>query len=321
MNNVAAHKYLTAEERKLLMQKSDFQAAFAVVRHWLWIIGALFLVHVFPNPVTIVMALFILGGKQLACAILMHDASHQSVFKNTKLNNWIGQYLGAFPIFQNLNRYRPYHLTHHLNTGLAEDPDLLLTRGYPTTKQSMKRKIFRDLTGQTGLRAFSGLLLMNLGYLEYSLGGELIKIPQEGRSKIEFIKTIVHNLAGPVLTNLAMFGILLLLGNPWLYLLWVVAYFTTFQFVLRIRSMAEHCVVEDTTDPYKNTRTTYANFFEAILFAPYHVNYHAEHHLLMGVPSYNLPKMHGILKKKGFYEKGVLEQNYWNVIKLAMNKS
>ena len=116
------------------------------------------------------------------------------------------------------------------------------------------------------------------------------------------------------------FTILYLLASPWLYLLWVVAYLTTFQFVLRIRSMAEHSVMEDPRDPYKNTRTTYANFVERLLFAPYHVNFHVEHHVLMGVPSYNLPKMHKILKEKGYYEKGVLEKNYWNVVKLAMGR-
>lgn len=321
MNQVPAHKYLNVEERQSLLRKNDYKAAFEVFRHWLWIIAAMSLAYIFPNPITIIIALFILGGKQLACAILMHDASHKSVFKSSAVNDFVGQYLGAYPIFQNVHKYRPYHLSHHLNTGLEDDPDLLLTRGYPTTRRSMLRKIIRDLTGQTGIKSFVGLMMMNLGYLEYNLGGELVRISQKKRSWKEFFKTLYLNLRGPVFVNSIMFAVLYFLASPWLYVLWVVAYLTTFQFVLRIRSMAEHSVVEDSEDPYKNTRTTYANFIERLLFAPYYVNFHAEHHLLMGVPSYNLPKMHKILQQKGYYEKGVLEKNYWNVVKIAMNKT
>ena len=320
MNIVPAHKYLSSEEQKELLERNDFRAAVNVVMHWLWIIGVLVLVHFFTNPFTIIVALFILGGKQLGCAILMHDASHKSVFANQKINDFVGQYLGAYPIFQDMLKYRTYHLQHHLNVGLPDDPDLLLTRGYPTTKISMVRKFARDLTGITGVKAFVGLTLMNLGYLKYSLGGEVVKVSQKERTTKELIKTVWKNFSDPILTNAIMFAMLYLLGSPWLYLLWIVAYLTTFQFVIRIRSMAEHAVVEDPTNPFKNTRTTYANFFERLLFAPYYVNYHAEHHLLMGVPSYNLVKMHKILKQKGFYEEGVLEKSYWNVVKLAMNK-
>ncbi len=320
MNIVPAHKYLTVEERKMLMQKNDVKAFAGILAHWLWIIFAFAIVHFYPNIFTIVISLFILGGKQLACAILMHDASHNSIFKNQKLNQYIGQFFGAFPILQNTNNYRGYHMTHHMNTGLEEDPDLLLTRGYPTSRKSMFRKILRDLTGITGIKVFIAFMLMNIGYLEYSLGGEVVKANRKERTWRRYFKLIYTNLAGPVVTNIVMFAIFYLLGNPWLYLLWVGAYFTTFQFSLRIRSMAEHCVVEDSKNPYKNTRTTYANFFEKILFAPYHVNYHSEHHLLMGVPSYNLPQMHKLIKEKGFYDKGVLEHNYWNIVKLAIKK-
>jgi fatty acid desaturase len=82
--------------------------------------------------------------------------------------------------------------------------------------------------------------------------------------------------------------------------------------------MAEHSMVEDRANPQKNTRTTYANFFERILFAPHHVNYHAEHHLCMGAPSYNLPKMHRLLLERGYFNEGALEPNYWSVVKRAV---
>lgn len=317
MQIIPAKKYLTWEERQMLMQKNDALAAWEILMNFLWIIGAFTLVYCWTNLFTIVIALFILGGKQLACAILMHDTGHLAVFKNQKLNNFVGQWLGAYPIFNDMNRYRHYHFVHHNNTGLEEDPDLLLTRGYPTSRKSMRRKFFRDFTGQTGVKALFGLILIHLGYLEYNLGGLVSKIDQTNRSWSDLFRMGFKNLGGPILANVILFGILWAVASPWLYLLWIMAYFTTFQFSLRVRSIAEHSVVEDSTDPYRNTRTTKANWLERILFAPYHVNYHAEHHMMMSVPSYNLPKMHQLLKEKKFYEKGLFANNYWDIIKMA----
>ena len=67
--------------------------------------------------------------------------------------------------------------------------------------------------------------------------------------------------------------------------------------ITRIRNIAEHAVVPDSSDPLRNTRTTRAGFFERLFIAPYYVNYHLEHHLLFYVPCYNLPRVHEILSR------------------------
>ena len=77
-------------------------------------------------------------------------------------------------------------------------------------------------------------------------------------------------------------------------------------------------MVASTLDPHANTRTTYANMLERLLVAPHFVNYHVEHHMMMTVPPYNLPKMHDILLSKGFFEKGLLENGYLSLIKKAI---
>lgn len=310
-------EFLTPDEVKAVMHKSDLRAVLEVAAMWLWIIFAFALVGFYPNVFTAIIALFILGGKQLACAILLHDCSHDSMFSSRKVNQFVGNWFGAYPILQNLEQYRPYHRQHHMYTGLDDDPDMSLTKGYPTTAFSMVRKVARDLAGATGVKAQIGVLAMHMGIIKYNLGG-LVERVKEKKDCKETISNAFNNLRGPLTSNLIMFGVLFLLGHPMLYLLWVGAMFTTYNFSLRIRSMAEHCMVEEKTNPQKNTRTTYANFIERMLFAPYHVNYHAEHHLCMGAPSYNLPKMHEILLQKGFYNEGVLENNYWSIVKLAI---
>lgn len=308
-----AAKYLSLDERKMLMQHNNGIALFELVIHLSSIIAVFYIIYLFPSVFIILPALFIIAGKQLACAVLMHDSSHHSVFSNKKVNDFVGTWVG-YLLFNKMQSYRPYHKLHHITTGTIEDPDLLLARAYPTSRKSMIRKFSRDLFGITGFKSSIALLMMSLGYIKYTQAGVVEKTKKEER-KINWM-----GLLGPVISNFMLFALLAFLFDPSIYLYWLLAYFTTFQFCVRVRAMAEHSMVEDTSDPMRNTRTTKANFIERLLFAPYHVNYHLEHHMLMTVPSYNLPKMHQLLVDRGFYEKGLLANGYWDIIKQAASK-
>ncbi len=321
MQVIPASKYLTREERIQFSKKSNWLAIQGIIFHYLWITAGFLLVYFFPNPLSIFISLWILGGKQLACAILMHDTSHHAVFNSKKPNDWVGEWLGGYPIFNSMKGYRPYHYRHHVSNGLEDDPDLLLTRAYPATRKSLFRKFFRDLSGQTGIKALFGLILMHLGFIEFNLGGKVVKVSQKGRKLSDYWQSFRQNLLGPLVANAVIFILLATFLSPWLYLLWIGAYLTTFQFCLRVRSIAEHSVVKDRTDPYQNTRTTQANWLEQLLFAPYHVNYHCEHHMLMSVPPYRLPAMHKALKRSNFYQKGLLAPGYWYVLKNAVKQT
>jgi fatty acid desaturase len=316
--NTQVKQLFTNEEIHTLMKKSDGRATWEILQTWLWIIAAMAMVHYLPNVITVVIALWIIGGKQLACAIILHDAGHYSLFNSKQGNIVMGNWLGAYPIFHNVDQYRPYHLEHHKMTGTDNDPDVFLTRGYPTTKKSMMRKFARDLFGITGIKATIGLLAMHVGLLEYNLGNKLVKNKNLTVSK--FVRNGWKNLRGPILFQVVMIGILYICGNPWLYGLWIGANLFTYPFCIRVRSMAEHSMVPDRNDPQVNSRTVKANFIEQILFAPLHVNYHVEHHLLMGVPSYRFPKMHQMLVKKGFFEKALYAKGYAEIIRMAYQK-
>ena len=311
---VNAKDYLTPEETKALLVKSDVLAGWDILHTWLWIAGALAISGIWPHPLTIILSIIVLGGKQVACAIIMHDASHYAMFSGKAANERWGNWLGGYPIFIDLRRYRPYHLQHHNYTGSDDDPDINLTRGYPTTRASMVRKVVRDLCGLTGIKAFAGLLAMHAGILRFNLGNRVERVPTAEQLGKRRIAELAHNIAGPLAANAILFAILWAVGAPWLYLLWFGAYLTTYQACLRVRSIAEHSVVPNRFDPQLNTRTTYANVLTRILFAPLRVNYHAEHHLLMTVPSYRFPQMHALLKARGYYGRGLLSPGYWAVL-------
>jgi fatty acid desaturase len=256
---------------------------------------------VWPNPLTIVFALFVIGARQLGFAVLMHEASHRSLFRDRRVNDWAGNWLCAYPIWSDLTPYRPYHLKHHAKTGSAEDPDIGLVRPFPITRESFARKVWRDLSGQTGRKFARGAWART--FARYRVDPVARRAAQ-----------------GVALTNLILLGILTAAGHPALYLLWVGAWLTTNTLVTRIRSIAEHALTPDPSDPLRNTRTTVARWWERLLLAPNRVNYHLEHHLLMTVPHYNLPRMHRLLRERGVLETASVDRGYWQVLSRATSR-
>lgn len=293
---------LSREEISDLLRPQDLRSWLSIGWNWALVFASLALVAVWPNPLTILAALFVIGSRQLACAAIMHDAAHRSLFRNRALNDWAGSWLGAYPIWSDLHRYRPYHLQHHAKTGSPEDPDIGLVRPFPITKRSLRRKIWRDLSGQTGRK-----------FAKASWGrtfGRYRTDPDAGRAA-----------QGVAISNLVLLAILTAFGRPELFLLWVVAWLTTNTLVTRIRAIAEHAVTPDAEDPLRNTRTVLAGWWERLLFAPNRLNYHLEHHLLMTVPHYNLPRMHRLLRQRGALQRACIDYSYRQVLLRATSRA
>jgi fatty acid desaturase len=298
---------LSRAEVRDLLQMDDRRAWLSLLTNWALVAGAFALVAWWPNPLTVVVALLVIGARQLGFAILMHEAAHRTLFRNRRWNDFAGNWLSAYPVWSDLAPYRPYHLQHHGKTWTREDPDLALATPFPITGASLKRKIWRDLSGQTGWKRARATLARDLGR-------------SSGRvRRLDF--TGSRNLFGVVATNAVLLAILALCGHAELYLLWVVAWLTTYSLVMRLRSIAEHAMILDPKDPLRNTRTTLARWWERLLLAPNYVNYHLEHHLLMTVPHYNLPRMHRLLHERGALEGACVTHGYLDVLRLAASRA
>jgi fatty acid desaturase len=305
---------LSREEVRELLHKQDWRAWWTIASNWVGVGLAMALVAWAPNPLTILFALFVIGTRQLGLAIVMHEASHYALFDDRKLNDWAGNWLAAYPIWSDTKPYRRYHLQHHSKTGTDQDPDLGLVKPFPITKGSFARKVWRDLSGQTGWKQLKAVWKRDMGTAtkrtQRNSGLQSFEAPNVG-----------WRIVAPVfITNGVLLGILALCGHPELYLLWVVAFLTTYRLVMRIRSIAEHAMTEDATDPLLNTRTTLASWWERLLIAPNRVNYHLEHHLLMTVPLYNLPRMHELLKERGVLDHANIASGYWQVLREATSR-
>ncbi|GGF66242.1 Fatty acid desaturase [Mameliella alba] len=301
--------FLTTEEIRSLSARSDLWGAALLLHCWALILGALAVFLWWPNALTFVLAVMVIGSRQLGLAILMHEAAHNALFKSRKLNEFAGVWLCGAPILADLASYRHYHLMHHRHTQTEQDPDLRLSKPFPTTRASLRRKLIRDITGQTGIKQRAAQVMFAL-----RLVGET-----EGVSS----QDLAQAFHGPVLTralvaNGVLFAVFWALGGWWLWVaLWLLPLLTWFQMVLRIRNIAEHGAVEFSEDPLRNTRTTLAGPLERLFLAPYWVNYHLEHHLVMHVPAHNLPRLHAMLRDKGVTGRMMLAEGYAQVLRAA----
>lgn len=312
-----ATTWLSREEIRELMTPSDLRGWLSVATTWGLIAFAFALLLWVPfRPLGWLLAVVLLGGRQLALAILMHECSHGSLFRTRALNEHVGKWLIAAPVWQRLGDYRTHHLQHHAFTSLEGDPDLGLVSPFPTSTWSLARKLLRDVTGIAFLRRTLGLLLMDAGVLTYSASTGQRRV--EPRPSVgAMLRGLAVNTGPVVLTNFAMWAALAALGHGWLYLAWVVANATAFSVFLRVRSIAEHAVTEAGDDPLRHTRTTHANLLARLTVAPHHVNYHLEHHLLPTVPHYRLKRLHGLLWERGAGSQATTAPGYFSVLRLA----
>lgn len=285
--------YLSTDEIRPLAERSDLMGLWLLAHCWGVIALAVGLFALWPNPLTFLAAVVIIGSRQLGLAILMHEAAHNALFKTRELNDFFGEWLCGRPILAELSAYRHYHLTHHRFTQTDKDPDLVLSSKFPTTRASLKRKFTRDLTGQTGVRQLVGQIMMSV-----RLGGDKDATSAAASDFAQSFKARDLWKSLPVLVGIIV--LMGLIGDWWWGLaFWLLPYLTWFQFVLRVRNIAEHGATEQSQDPLQNVRTTIAGPLARALVAPYWVNYHLEHHMVMHVPCWKLARMHKALISKG----------------------
>ncbi len=274
-----------------------------------WAVIALATAAAIWQPWLIILAIPIIGARQLGLAVLMHEASHGGLSTNGQINDWVGQWLTGAPIGANLKTYRAYHLQHHKYAQQPEDPDLALSAPFPITAQSLRRKIIRDLTGQTFYKQRVNQFTNALGLgLRPGKGAEN-RIHSAREAAIPFL-----------IVNLVLLAGFILAGHWWAYfVLWLLPMATWNQLVTRLRNIAEHAIVDD-DDPLRHARTTRANLVERALIAPYYVNYHCEHHMFMHLPCYHFVQAHRLLRQKGVTGRMEIQAGYVPVLKLAASQ-
>jgi fatty acid desaturase len=307
-----------------LQRRSDARGFAMLAANWALVVAAFALVLAWPGVASVLVALVVLGGRQLGLGILMHECAHRSMFRTPSINEFVGQWLCAAPMGADLAVYRAYHMTHHVQTGTDADPDLANYAGYPVTRASMARKAVRDLAGVTGAKALVTLAVL---YAQddpralrtgYAYRRPAAASPDPVRpSFVHRAGRLLWNARRIAIVQAAGFSVLWALGHPLAYVLWPAAWLTTYMLFARIRNAAEHGALPGTatTDVWANTRTVSANWLERLTVAPNHVNHHLEHHLAPTVPAWRLPELHRWLAAHGALPPASVASGYLAVLR------
>lgn len=243
-------------------KKSTARWALAVLFDWL-VIGASLLVAVRSESyLAAFAALWVVGNRQHAIAVLGHEGAHYTIHSSKALNDFLSDLLCFWPLLITTEGYRALHFKHHRNTGTKDDPELMHKKArapqwnLPMRPSTLASYALKDLFG-------------------YSLPDLAIILTF---SKPEKPVKLV-----PVLV---LHGVFLAVASQvsWLLpMLWYGALATTFMVFFRLRLWFEHQAT------FETQRVALSPAVAAV-FAPHNIWLHWEHHRWPTIPFDNLPR-------------------------------
>jgi fatty acid desaturase len=266
------------EIRHHLRRIADVRNAVTVASVWLYaavlIGGAVWI----GNPLAYLAAFVLMGPMYARFAILMHESAHKLLFTNKRVNDWVGTWLIAYPTFTPIGIYRRGHFAHHKEEFGPKEPDMAFYGGYRCDRRALARRLCRDAVGISGWKNF-----------------------------IPLFKGLRSPLYRPI--SASIIGVQIVLwaalwaasGRWWIYpLLWWLPWMTQWRVLNRLRSIAEHGGLEASSDRRATTHNVRQGWLARFWFVPYNTGWHLAHHVDMGVPWRNLPRLHRELEQAGY---------------------
>ena len=206
--------------------------------------------------------------------ILGHEAAHRLLFSNRLANDTVGRWILGYPTFQAMLAYRRSHFAHHRDEMGPEEPDLSLYSGYPIPPDSWHRKLRRDATGVSAAKNFRGLFAA----------------AKKGAREAHQILAV----------HVVMIGASLIVMRPMMYVVWIVSWSTLWRVSNRLRAIAEHGGLIRSKDRRLTTHVIHQSPLARFWMVPYNTGWHLAHHVDMGVPWRNLPRLHRELVDAGW---------------------
>lgn len=251
--------------------------AVAVIGCYLQSFGLIVLAAHLHHPVAYAVCFVLMGRSHAMFASLTHEAAHRLLFGRKSINDWMGRWVLGYPAFIATDLYRRGHIAHHREEFGPAEPDMGLYAGYPVARNSMRRKLTRDLLGNSGWKNLKGLLR--------GVNNPVAKA--QARSILA--------------VQVGMLAVATALGRPELYLfLWLAPWMTVWRVINRLRAIAEHGGMERAKDRRRTTHSVRQSLLGRFFLVPYNIGWHLSHHVDMGVPWTNLPRLHDELRASGW---------------------
>lgn len=287
--HIAEDGRLSADDRARLRAIPSYKNACTTV--WMYAQNILLLcVAVQLNHPVLWIATFLLMGRAHAqFASLMHEAAHRLLFTHKGLNDFVGNWLLGYPMMTSTQAYRRVHMAHHKREFGPNEPDVPLYANYPITRSSLRRKLVRDATGQTGFK--------------------LLRNQMHGLRSTDL--RVRHTLLKMLGVQVVVISAFALAGYWWLYpVIWVAPYLTVWRVINRLRSIAEHGGMREDDDRRITTHSVRQHWFARFMLVPYNIGFHMAHHVDAGVPFRHLPEYHRLLHEANYLDDSLEYPSY-----------
>jgi fatty acid desaturase len=246
--------------------------------------------------------LWLIGALQHRLSIIQHEAVHKMLFSNKALNDFIGLWVAGASVGALPGAGRKAHLAHHANLGTELDGEPAYMAA-PKSKAGLVRWIVFKLFGIESAYRLLELLLNSIrpknSQVEKKSDTEIGAQPAKG----DWI------IVGCTQACIAL-AFTLTIGWYYYILLWVLPLFTVTRLLMGFRNFAEHAERPEKKIPEEHyLNSIYCNRIEEFFFSPLCFNYHAEHHLFPGVPTWRLPKFSKKIRSLPYFTAHVRAHN------------
>lgn len=262
------------ELRDELRRISDVRSVFTVAGALVLSFGVVAAAGIVNTWWAYLAAFVLMARGHVGLNILGHEAAHRLLFNSRPVNDFVGRWVLAYPSFQALLVYRRSHFAHHRDEMGPEEPDLSLYSGYPIPRDSWHRKLRRDITGVSAYKNFRGLFRA------------------AGKGSKEALQILA--------VQAVMIGVSIAVARPLMYVVWLLSWSTLWRVSNRLRSIAEHGGLIRSKDRRLTTHVIHQSRIARFWMVPYNTGWHLAHHVDMGVPWRNLPKLHDELVLSGW---------------------
>ena len=86
---IKPNEFLNKDEIIFLRKKDNKSGFFLILHAWFVILFCISIYSIFPNLITFIFAIILIGGRQLGLAILMHEGAHGLINSSSKTNDFI----------------------------------------------------------------------------------------------------------------------------------------------------------------------------------------------------------------------------------------
>jgi len=224
----------------------------------------------FDHPVVRTASLLGIVCAMIGFTVLLHEASHRSLFKKPIINDAVG-FLCGLPILLPVSGFRTNHIGHHARRSSQGDPqDAAFPRLDKATTLAAHLLVFL-------VKAYAFILILPTSVI----------VRADRRTRYQIL--VEYGLLTVFYAGVFWLFPFTLVWKLWLLPLLIGALFT------QLRAIAEHGLTTR-GNVFTATRTVTSNRLASFMMC--NINYHLEHHLFPAVPWYNLPKLHRLLQEE-----------------------